>query len=79
MIRKGVLLDSLIDAPTIAYLLLDMNWPGRTPRWRQRPRVARRVLVFDDYGQLPLKAADGFISARGHHMLVELPTGQGSR
>jgi hypothetical protein len=28
LIRKGVLPDSLIDAPTIAYLLLDMNWPG---------------------------------------------------
>ena len=31
-----------------------------------------------DYSQLPLKAADGFISARGHHMIMELPTGQGS-
>jgi hypothetical protein len=35
-------------------------------------------LVFNDYGRQPRKAADGFMIARGHHMIVKLPTGQGS-
>jgi O-methyltransferase len=84
VIRKGVVPDSLVDAPeTIAYLHLDMNSPGpeRAALDALYDRISPGgVLVFDDYGWAPFRkqkeAADGFINSRGH-FIVELPTGQG--
>lgn len=84
LVRKGVVPESLIDAPeTIAYLHLDMNSPG--PERAALDVLYDRIspggtIVFDDYGWVPFKkqkeAADGFINGRGH-FIVELPTGQG--
>jgi O-methyltransferase len=84
VIRKGVVPDSLADAPeVIAYLHLDMNSPG--PERAALEILYERlspggVIVFDDYGWMPFRkqkeSADEFINARGH-TIVELPTGQG--
>jgi len=84
VVRKGVVPDSLVDAPKIiAYLHLDMNSPGpeRAALELLYERISPGgVIVFDDYGWVPFKkqkeAADEFINARGH-AIVELPTGQG--
>jgi O-methyltransferase len=84
VVRKGVVPDSLVDAPeVIAYLHIDMNSPGpeRAALEVLYDRLSPgAVIVFDDYGWVPFKkqkeAADEFINARGH-AIVELPTGQG--
>ena len=83
-IHKGVVPDSLVDAPVkIAFLHLDMNSPG--PERAALDVLYDRVspgglIIFDDYGwalyRQQKEMADGFMLARGHSIL-ELPTGQG--
>jgi O-methyltransferase len=83
-IHKGIVPDSLVDAPEIiAFLHLDMNSPGpeRAALETLYERIAPGgIIIFDDYGWFIHRqqklAADEFITARGHAIL-ELPTGQG--
>ena len=83
-IHKGVVPDTLVDAPpTIAFLHLDMNSPGpeRAALEALYDRISPGgVIVFDDYAwaihRLQMHAADEFINGKGH-MIMALPTGQG--